>query len=116
MSPAVNLVEEYWVNKGIPDALVSLDEMYKTGASMPAAVVAVVIAALDHRGQDVTTRLSPFVEVLVTAAKAASSGSGALSPDSLAQGALLLARSLHSLAEDMPKVMICVKHSWLIQH
>ena len=97
---AINLVEEYWVSGGqVPDAVANLEDMRKAGASMPAAVVAVVVAALDHRGTDVAARLPPFVDVLV----AATQGS-ALSPSDLALGALSLAKSLHGLTEDMPKV------------
>jgi hypothetical protein len=103
---AVNLVEEYWVGGGqVPDAVANLEDMRKAGASMPAAVVAVVVAALNHRGTDVAARLPPFVDVLLAASTASEGGGGgALSPTDLAQGSLALARSLHSLAEDLPKV------------
>lgn len=99
---ATNLVEEHWVSNSMVDTLANLSDMRKAGADMPAAVTAIVTAALNHRGHDVATRLPPFAEVLKAAV--AAPAPAPLSASELAEGLVHLARSLHMLADDMPKV------------
>ena len=99
---ATNLVEEHWVSNSMVDSLANLLDMRQAGADMPAAVTAIVTAALNHRGADVATRLPPFAEVLKAAV--AAPAPVPLSASELAEGLVHLARSLHMLADDMPKV------------
>jgi translation initiation factor 4G len=96
---ASSLVEEYWVGTSLPDAIANLKDMRAAGADMPRAVVAVVVAALNHRGIAVGERLPPFVAVLEAALQ-----EGELQPEELRQGALVLGKQMHNLTEDLPKV------------
>lgn len=111
---AVNLVEEYWTSKSVKDALANLEDMREAGADMPAAVVAIVGAALNHRGPAVAERLVPFVEVFDAAMAATDASTNCITASEMQQGVLLLVRTLHSLADDMPRAPELVSH--LIAH
>jgi hypothetical protein len=58
-------VEEHWSTSKISDTLANLVDLRKAGASMPGAIVAIVYAALNYRGQEISKRLAPFIEVCV---------------------------------------------------
>lgn len=103
---ANNLVEEHWSSSNMADTLANLSDMRAAGADMAAAVAAIVTAALNVRGKEVATRLPPFAEVLKAAL--AAPAPAPLAASELAEGLLQLARTLHVLAEDMPKVRACV--------
>jgi hypothetical protein len=101
---ATNLVEELWANAlNMAEGLDNLDDLRKAGASMSVAISAIVTAAMNHRGKEVEKRLPPFVDLFMAAA-AASPPAPHLSSEELKQGALLVAKELHGLADDFPKV------------
>ncbi len=83
------------------DALSNLVDLRAAGAAMPQAVAAIVVAALNFRRKPVDERLAPLVDLLLAATQGEAP---ALSVGELREGALALARSLHNLADDMPKV------------
>ncbi|GAX79395.1 hypothetical protein CEUSTIGMA_g6836.t1 [Chlamydomonas eustigma] len=100
---ATNLVEELWANAlNMTEGLANIDDLRKAGASMSVAISAIVNAAMNHRGKEVEERLPPIVDLFMAAA-AASPPAPHLSSEELKQGALLVAKELHSLADDLPK-------------
>ena len=59
--------------------------------------------ALDFRGKDLAARIEPFKDALEAAL---SEGPEVLSSAEFQESACMLMRTLHSLAEDMPKVCL----------
>ena len=47
----MSLVGEHLANGRMAETLANLEELRKAGAEMPLAVVAIVVAALNYRGQ-----------------------------------------------------------------